>query len=138
MNARLRTSELHPLVPGATCAFTHSGLRFRPHCGKCRNSPAQVAQTFGDGTVETKKATALYAGTTNESGHPLDQFCYANRGECVWVIGKDNPAEEHGHEKDGDQQSCTYQKVPSRVPVGYRQNNWFPTLWQFEPFEPNV
>ena len=51
-------------------------------------APTQ-AQTFGDWVVLAEDKTSLYAGSTNESGHVFGQFCYPDKGACIWMISLD-------------------------------------------------
>jgi hypothetical protein len=48
--------------------------------------PAQ-SQTFGSWTSSTTSREYVSAFTQNDSGNAFGQWCYPNRGSCIWMLG---------------------------------------------------
>lgn len=45
------------------------------------------AEIVGSWYSKTDSESPLYAGTANDSGAILGQFCFPNEGSCLWLIG---------------------------------------------------
>jgi len=45
------------------------------------------AQDYGKWTVVTDDPTMMYAVTFNDSGALFGQYCYPDKGSCLWLIG---------------------------------------------------
>jgi hypothetical protein len=59
---------------------------------------AKAEETYGSWAVSlADDKSSVFAGTLNDSGGVLAEFCYPEKGSCIWTIGMSSSCEE-GHE----------------------------------------
>lgn len=56
----------------------------------------RAERTIGAWIVEHDESEGYYAITMNDSGNLLGQFCFPERGSCVWFLGIDTACDEGG------------------------------------------